>query len=85
MIMESSIQVSMCLGRRQVWSFDWEPYWERHTNDRPGTNQSTVVPNKPMYVILNTAVQSGWPMQTNFSKNDVLHIVDWVRVWRKMM
>ena len=68
------------------WYVDGVQFWERHNNDRPGTNHSAAVDDYAMYVILNTAINPGFvaaPGEPAVRVMPVYHYVDWVRVWER--
>ena len=44
-----------------TWSVDGQPYWQRHSGDRPSTDHSAEICSHEMYIILNTAVQAHPP------------------------
>ena len=64
-----------------TWSVDGQPYWQRHSGDRPGTDHSAEICSHEMYIILNTAVQAPPPPPSEPAHYPTRHLIDWVRVY----
>lgn len=70
-----------------TFGFDWQPdhitWYVDGVVSRTSFNDSSKIPNKPMYVLLNLAVGGNWPGSPDAATPFPSTLsVDWVRVWK---